>query len=165
MKARQGHARGFTLIELMIVVAVIGILSAVALPAFMKNVKKSKSSEARINVERIYHGGKAYFEAQQNFVVRASALVPAARACSGPGVSVKHLASAWVDSPEWDALNFEMNDRFLMQYDYIGTAASMQAVARGDLDCDTTLSSFSQTATQTNGVFAGGVLVVSNPNE
>ena len=38
---------GFTLVELMIVVVILGILAAVAIPAFTRYVKRSKTSEAR----------------------------------------------------------------------------------------------------------------------
>ena len=51
---RLREAKGFTLVELMVVVAIIGVLSAVAIPNFRKYQAKSKTSEAKLQLASSY---------------------------------------------------------------------------------------------------------------
>ena len=46
-KARNALEKGFTLVELMIVIVIVGILSAVALPNFLSQTSKAKATEAK----------------------------------------------------------------------------------------------------------------------
>ncbi len=52
--------KGFTLIELMIVVAIIGILAAIAIPNFLKFQCRARTSEAKTNLGGIYTAEVAY---------------------------------------------------------------------------------------------------------
>lgn len=56
-----GNESGFTLVELMIVVAIIGVLSAVAVPNFKKYQAKAKSSEAKVQLAAAYTAEQAFF--------------------------------------------------------------------------------------------------------
>lgn len=59
--------KGFTLIELMIVVAIIGILAAIAIPNFIKFQARSKQSEVKANLKAVYTAQKAYMQEKDKY--------------------------------------------------------------------------------------------------
>lgn len=61
MNKRQGQ-KGFTLIELMIVVAIIGVLSAIAIPAYKDYVSKSEAASGLATIKALQTPAELFFQ-------------------------------------------------------------------------------------------------------
>lgn len=85
--------KGFTLIELMIVVVIIGILAALAIPRFMRSTTKAKQSEAKQLLKQIYTMQRAYRQEFDSYCLNgATASAAAPNAFAQIGVEVMATA-------------------------------------------------------------------------
>ncbi|OGC93998.1 MAG: hypothetical protein A2142_07265 [candidate division Zixibacteria bacterium RBG_16_48_11] len=82
MTKQRKSQEGFTLMELMIVVVVIGILAALAVPRFLKAGARSKQSEAKSILKQIYVMERAYRQENDTYVFGVGA---------GPGQNITPL--------------------------------------------------------------------------
>jgi len=67
-RQQMRRERGFTLLELMIAVAIIGILASVAIPSFQNYQLVSKTSEAKSNLTGLSRSQKAYYSEFNTYI-------------------------------------------------------------------------------------------------
>ncbi len=89
---RLKQREGFTLIELMIVVAIIRILAAVAIPNFIRYQLRTRAGEGRINLAAIRMAEEAY-------LAEFGRYVPFVSTPNAPGVGLGAVKTPWVACP------------------------------------------------------------------
>jgi type IV pilus assembly protein PilA len=67
LRERAQNEKGFTLIELLVVILIIGILAAIALPAFLNQREKAQDAEAKSGARTVQTAMETYYTDNQNY--------------------------------------------------------------------------------------------------
>ncbi|WP_373937771.1 pilin [Vibrio kanaloae] len=99
MNNKRTNQKGFTLIELMIVVAIIGVLSAIAVPAYKDYVSKSEASSALATLKSLQTPAELTFQEDRALSNAISALGVSSGSNTLGTLSISNVGSSTV-SPE-----------------------------------------------------------------
>ncbi len=186
---------GFTLMELMAVVVIIGVLSAVAVPSLRRFITKSRESEAPTNLAALARGARGYYNDEhmnlKTGVVSPPQFPPSSTStnlnsgyatmpnitpCKEIVGSPRYLANparwhANHTTEPWTNLKFAIATSHFFQYQYKASNSGKDAVytvrAIADMDCDTSKSTFffRGSIDLATGEIVTNSLIVSNQGE
>lgn len=157
--AQRRSTHAFTLIELMVAVAIIGVLAAIAVPSFIGYVRRSRTSEALQTLGQLYGAAASLYVVERSGRHVTSSVVTACVAESSPlsPAAPSMQKQRFPGGPGFDQLAFKLSDLVLFGYGIssIGNPGGITCFAdpanqvsvytfyaRGDLDGDSTFSTF-----------------------
>lgn len=140
------HRSGFSLVELMIVVAIIGILAAIAIPNFVNMQLKAKRSELPSNVDGIKTAEVAYESTFNSYVDCAEK----------PGATSKVPVSWTVTADGFSTIGWRPDGDVRGSYEVSGSGATDFVVTgSGDMDGDGVLVAYAASALLNSTIRAG----------